>query len=306
MLISAALSLTLCAVAQNPATPPTPAPGRQSQTLGPWEVVPPGSAVVVNGGGGLWGWINVVNSSLSFTQAMIQSPIEDAGFVNADIGTTLDFVHVPGVVNGPGADLVLFDAQFDTGQYRVSTNYDGFTASILADTLFGTYATTRPYYYEFGSAVPVNADVVGMEIDLTDLGVPDGEIVIGFRLVCENPGCDPISLAKIDRFALGVPQLQAGTSATLELSGATKSGTVGIGFSLTGTGPTTVNAGPCGNISVDLSAPVQVLAVNSADSSGNFYYTGNVPPTASGATVHLQALDLSTCALSNVVSRTIL
>ncbi len=306
MLISIALSVFALAPAQLPAPSPEQAPGRNSQTLGPWEVVPPGSAVVVSGGGGLWGWLNVVNASISFTNAMIQSPIEDAGYANAEIGTTMDFVHVPGVVNGPGADLVLFDAQFDVGVYTVKTNYDGFTASIQVDTAISTYAITRPYYYELNPTFANPADVMGVEIDLSDLGVPEGESVIGFKLICDNDGCDPITLAKIDRFALAVPQLQSGSSATLELSGATENGLVGIGYSLTGTGPSTVNAGPCGMISVDLSAPVQVLNIDTAGSNGSHSFSGNVPANASGVAVHFQALDVSTCTLSNQVSRVIL
>lgn len=179
----------------------------------------------------------MLNSSLTFTEAMIQSPIEDAGYANADPGSVMDFVFVPGVVNIPGPDLVLFDLQYDIGVYRFATNYDAFATEILVDTAGGTVVTTQDYYYELGPAFPSTEDVVGVEIDLDALGVPEGEAVIGFRLIADNVGCDPVSLTKLDRFALAVAPLSAGGTASFETSGGTPGGTIGIGYSLLGNGP---------------------------------------------------------------------
>ncbi len=262
--------------------------------------------MVVSGGGGLWGWLNVVSSPVSFTEAMIHSPIEERGYANAELGTTLDFVHVPGVVNVPGPDLELFDAQFDAGLYRVSTSYDGFAASILVDTAGGTDYGQRSYYYELSPSFADPANVVGVEIDLDDLGVPEGEAVIGFRLVCENQGCDPLTLARFERFALAVPPLVAGSSTTLECSGGTPSGLIGVAYSLAGNGPALVDTGLCGMMTVDLSPPLRVLTLGSAGSDGSLSFTGAVPAGATGAVVHLQALDAGSCTISNGVTRVVL
>ncbi|MGB0952685.1 MAG: hypothetical protein ACPG31_05645, partial [Planctomycetota bacterium] len=211
-----------------------PLAAQGSQTLGPWEVIPPGSSVLVSGGGGLWGYANTTDTSWSFTESMIQSPIEDAGYANADIGSVMDFVFVPGVVNVPGPDLVLFDLQYDIGVYRFATNYDAFATEVTVDTTGGTVVATQDYYYELGPAFPSTENVVGVEIDLDLLGVPEGEAIIGFRLIADNDGCDPVCLAKIDRFTLSVPPLAAGTTAFFDAVGGTPSGTIGIGYSLTG------------------------------------------------------------------------
>lgn len=283
-----------------------PLTAQASQTLGPWEVIPPGSAVMVSGGGGLWGWANTSNSSLTFTESMIQSPIEDAGYANAPIGTVMDFVFVPGVVNVPGPDLVLFDLQYDIGVYRFATNYDAFATEVTVDTTGGTVVATQDYYYELGPAFPSTEDVVGVEIDLDLLGVPEGEAIIGFRLIADNDGCDPVCLAKIDRFTLAIPPLTAGGTAFFDAVGGTPSGTIGIGYSLVGNGPTLVDTGVCGMMTAALTPPISVLTLGTGDSSGNLNYSVPVPSSASGRTVHFQALDFASCTLSNGVTRTVL
>lgn len=283
-----------------------PLTAQDSQTLGPWEVSPPGSAVVVGSGGGLWGWANTTGTSKSFTESMIEMPIEDAGYANAAIGTTMDFVFVPGVVNIPGPDLVLFDLQYDTGTYRIASNYDAFATEALIDTAGGTVVATQDFIYEIGAMIPTTEDVVGVEIDLDVLGIPEGEAVIGFRLIADNDGCDPACLAKIARFTLSVPPLSAGASVTFEATGGTPSGLIGIGYSLTGNGPVMVDAGPCGMIMANLTPPIEVLTMNTADSSGNLSYSVTVPSSASGRTVHFQSLDFGSCTLSNGVTRTVL
>lgn len=283
-----------------------PLTAQTSQTLGPWEVIPPGSAVLVSGGGGLWGWANTTGSSLSFTESMIQSPIEDAGYANADIGSVMDFVFVPGVVNVPGPDMVLFDLQYDIGIYRFASNYDAFATEITVDTTGGTVVATQDYFYELGPAFPSMENVVGVEIDLDDLGIPEGESVIGFRLITDNVGCDPVSLTKIDRFALAVPSLAASSSASFEATGGTPGGTIGIGYSLAGNGPTLVNTGSCGMMTANLTPPIEVLTMGIGDSAGTLTYSVTVPSSASGRTVHFQSLDFGSCTLSNGVTRTVL
>jgi hypothetical protein len=58
-------------------------------------------------------------------------------------------------------------------------------------------------------------------------------------------------------------------------------------------------------MSVDLSAPVKVLAIAAADANGKYALTRNIPAGASGRRLWVQGLDFGTCALSNLVATTI-
>lgn len=168
---------------------------------------------------------------------------------------------ISGVTNGPGDDLAMVDAAFDVGVYSISTDYDGFVANLTVDTSTGDICATVDYYYEFNAGGPFVANVVAMGFDLSDLGVPAGATVTNLRFAMLGTGCDPVTLAKIDAgFQLDVTQLVAGQPGTASLSGATPNGRVGLAYSLTGPGPTSVNTGVCGVMSVDLSTPANVLA----------------------------------------------
>lgn len=98
---------------------------------------------------------------------------------------------------------------------------------------------------------------------------------------------------------LEVTHLQEGGTATVTVSRASVGQLVGVAYSLTGQGPTNLFAGPCGMISAELTAPVTVLATVFSDSLGNAPIPVNVPPRTQGITVYMQALDISTCTLSN-------
>lgn len=105
---------------------------------------------------------------------------------------------------------------------------------------------------------------------------------------------------------LSVFNLVESQVATVLVGGATPGGLVGVGYSLTGGGPTTVNVGgACGMITVGLSAPVQVLGLFTATGSGEVNYSQMVPPGTSGISVWVQAFDFGSCTLTNVVSATI-
>lgn len=281
--------------------------GILAQTLGPWELSPPTSASLVSGGGVSFGWLNTSNAALSLSAAMASSPIENGGYANADLGTVIEIAFAGGVVNDTGADLVLLDAEFDVGTYTVSSSFDGFASSVAVDTAFGTLVSTVGYYYEHNGAGPFTANIVGVEIDLTALGVPVGVPVTSFRLTCTNAACDPVSLAKIDSgLSLTVSTLGAGTFGTFDVANGTALGTIGIGLSLAGNTPTLVNTGVCGPLVVNLVPPIQVLTTGAADASGAFSYSLMIPANASGVTVHFQALDFSSCSLSNGVTTTVL
>ncbi|MGB0954155.1 MAG: hypothetical protein ACPG31_13115, partial [Planctomycetota bacterium] len=72
-----------------------------------------------------------------------------------------------------------------------------------------------------------------------------------------------------------------------------------------GNGPTLVDTGVCGMMTAALTPPISVLTMGSGDSSGNLNYSVPVPSSASGRTVHFQALDFASCTLSNGVTRTV-
>ena len=281
-------------------------PGRLTQTLGPWELTAPDSATLIAGGGSSFGWLNVLNGPLTINQAMTSSPIENGAYANADIGTTVEVVFTGGVVNGPGADLVMLDAQFDAGHYSIRSDFDGFVASAGALTDFGIFSTSLDFFYEHNPAGPFAASVVGVEVDLTTMGVPAGATVTALRFTCDNAACDPVTLAKIgDSFTLTISPLIPGSVGTFDATGGTPSGTIGIGYSLAGNGPALVNTGSCGLMSVDLTPPIGVLTMQVADANGDISLSATVPASVSGRTAHFQALDFGSCTLSNGVTQTI-
>jgi hypothetical protein len=95
--------------------------------------------------------------------------------------------------------------------------------------------------------------------------------------------------------------LVGGGTATLTVTGATASGSVLIGYSLTGAGPT---ATPFGM--VDMSMPITQLPTLTADAAGTASMSTGVPGRASGFTVYTQAADLGTGTLTNSLAEAIL
>ncbi|MGB0951830.1 MAG: hypothetical protein ACPG31_01270 [Planctomycetota bacterium] len=100
---------------------------------------------------------------------------------------------------------------------------------------------------------------------------------------------------------LSTPGLIAGAPATFSIVNATASGTVFLGYSLAGNGPT---ATPYGT--ADLSAPINNFPPVLADPAGNATINVNVPAGTSGTTVWFQALDLGAGELSNGIAETVL
>ncbi len=83
---------------------------------------------------------------------------------------------------------------------------------------------------------------------------------------------------------------------TVDILGATPNGTIAIGWS-SSLGSTTIPVGVCAGTFVDLSEPTLVATVTS-DAGGGFSVTTSVPAQACGR--YLQAVDLSSCDVSNV------
>ncbi len=98
---------------------------------------------------------------------------------------------------------------------------------------------------------------------------------------------------------LEVSDLEAGGVTTVTVSEATPGKPVGLAYSLTGQGPTSLMTGTCGLVSADLSGPINIATIQDADAAGSMSFTSNVPPATVGVFVYLQAMDLGTCKLSN-------
>jgi hypothetical protein len=95
--------------------------------------------------------------------------------------------------------------------------------------------------------------------------------------------------------------LVGGGTATLTVTNATAGGSVLIGYSLTGAGPTNTPFGL-----VDMSAPITQLPTLTADAAGVASMSTAVPGRASGFTLYSQAADLTSGALSNSLAEVVL
>ncbi len=104
---------------------------------------------------------------------------------------------------------------------------------------------------------------------------------------------------------LGIDNFIENQIATLTLSNASALESVGFAYSLAGPGPSTVKAGPCGLINVDLGAPIQILATAQTNSAGVASITTGIPNGSFAMPVWVQALDLKTCQSSNGIATTI-
>ena len=99
-----------------------------------------------------------------------------------------------------------------------------------------------------------------------------------------------------------IANLVTGQTAVFSVSGATANGTVILGYSLAGAGPTTV---PGFGI-VDMSTPINTLATMTADGSGNASFSPVVPGGAAGATLYTQGWDVGSSSLTNSLAELIL
>ena len=96
--------------------------------------------------------------------------------------------------------------------------------------------------------------------------------------------------------------LVAGGADTFTVTGATPGGRVYYAYSTAGGGPGMAPGGPCGPLTVALSAPyVNFPFPVIADPGGNAVFVGAVPGGTTGVTVWFQAFDLGSCQLTNGV-----
>jgi len=89
---------------------------------------------------------------------------------------------------------------------------------------------------------------------------------------------------------------------TVHLSGASPNANIAIAWERGGgvAGPTAIPAGfPCSGTLVDLTSGMQLLTILNTDASGAVSTPPQFVPAGARRTVHLQAIDLSTCETSN-------
>ena len=163
------------------------------EVIGPWDVraAPASATGVVNAPGD---WLNVVNAPIDINAAFSGFSIIDDGWANIAPGNYIVVTFSPAIPNIVGPDFVLFEGHFDTGTYVVSTDYDGFSAT-LAVGPGADSGESRSYYYQ--GAGPYNADIFGMEFDLSNLGVPADATVSSVRFEASNEMCDPIGIGAL-------------------------------------------------------------------------------------------------------------
>ena len=107
---------------------------------------------------------------------------------------------------------------------------------------------------------------------------------------CSGPG-----------FTLSVANLTSGGLATLSLGGATANGTVLLGYSWIGAGPTLTRFGL-----LDLSLPIYLLPTQNADGLGNLRISAGVPVRVANHTLYGQAVDGGSGTLSNSIAEPVL
>lgn len=175
-----------------------PACGFGTETIGPYTIVEaPISATLTSGGGASFNWLNVVNASVSINEAFTGFSVIADGYSNGNAGTTIIVTFAPGSLhNGPGYDLVLFDAVNDGNTYRIAASHNNFASEMLLTSPdFTDTGVDRTYY--FGGTGPFTYDVTAAEIDLSSMGVPDGATVDQVRIFAEAPSADPLGIGVV-------------------------------------------------------------------------------------------------------------
>jgi hypothetical protein len=99
--------------------------------------------------------------------------------------------------------------------------------------------------------------------------------------------------------AVSPDPLQGGVVNTLTATNATAFGSIVSGYSLTGSGPTNTIYG-----AIDLTLPIYALPTLTADAGGTASFSKFVP-NAVGVTVWIQAVDIASGAISNLLTQVI-
>jgi len=275
--------------------------------IGPWTVRPATSAELIEGGGGAWGWINVINTYVSINNAFSGAPIVDDGYANADAGTIIEVVFDPPVANRPGPDLVMFDVRWDAGEYLISTDFDDFLAQAAPSVIDS--GEGREYYYALNWYGPFPGDIWGGEIDFSDLDVPSGAAVARVRFETSNDAGDPLGIGAIDScLRLGVDNFIAGRTAVWTVTGGAEGEEVAVVYGRAG-GETVIDdqAGYCATFGLG-GVNVNTVIGRAVTINGQATIERRIPSNQAGRRVSMQAAQRGACpegCVSNLLTETI-
>jgi hypothetical protein len=259
-----------------------------ADSVGSWTFYNPDSAVLIEGGEGDWGFLNVAFFPIGVNEAFTDTPMSEKGYANGSVGTIIEVTFDGGVVNGEGDDLVMLEARFDAGSFDISSEYDGFET-----TASPTFEDTEvDHTYGFDGAGPYIAGVFGGGIDLSNLGVPDGETVHTFRFTTTNAGADPLGLAAI----IDDPELTVvGTCpgvVTVDVTGVASLATVVLAAGSEDSG-FAVPSGACAGEPLEVGGRVMKVTSGEADLTGSVSFELDLPEAACGW--YVEALDMGLC-----------
>jgi len=178
-----------------------------------------------------------------------------------------------GDVNSDGVNDIIIGAHWADPNGTTSGSayaYSGLDGSLLGQW-DGSQADDR-----FGRCVAGAGDVNG---DGTD------DLIIGAYGADENGSFSGSAYVYYLSATYSITPMTAGSQATFTISGAEPNSNVILGYSLSGAGPFTTAFGI-----VDMTPPINTLAILSANANGDASWTVNVPGSASGRTLYTQGL----------------
>ncbi|PCJ54437.1 MAG: hypothetical protein COA70_04750 [Planctomycetota bacterium] len=144
--------------------------------------------------------------------------------------------------------------------------------------------------------VIVRREQGGVECEIPSLEVPIGEELPDFPNLT-----NPANIVVVEtRPIYSIDSLIAGQLATFSIRGASPGGSVVLGYSFTGAGPTVTPFGV-----VDMSLPIMTLFVLSVDAMGGASITVPIPGGAMGATLYTQGVDLVSLQLTSSLAEVV-
>ena len=205
-----------------------------------------------------------------------------AGASNAAAQTTHQ-IDLVGTVFSP-ADIVI-----DEGDTVVWNWVSGFHNVVSNEDMWSSGAPTGgPHTFSitfdaaFMAANPANGNLYGFHCEVHEALGMFGSVMV----TTSNP-------------VLTISNFNAGQTASLDVAGAAPGAIVGYAYSISGVGPTSFAVPGCGAMTLSLSNPVTVLGTTTADAAGNAVISANLPAGISGMRVWVQAVDVTSCALTN-------
>jgi hypothetical protein len=170
------------------------------ENIGPWDILSAPTSSTFESGNPMASidWINVNNVNISISDAFAGMSVIDDGIGNIPSGSIIDMTFAPGTaLNTTGIDLVVFEARFDAGSYLISTSYDNYNTTVsIVQSNFVFTGISKGYYYGLNHG-PYSAQVWGAPIDLSQLGVPEGQYVDNIKLIATFNGADPLGVGSL-------------------------------------------------------------------------------------------------------------